>query len=153
MIPEKTYAGVMTTSAADTIRAAGLRVTAPRLAVYDVLAEDRTHADADRVFRAVRDKLGTVSVQTVYDVLGAFARARLVRVIDPAGFSSARYELNRNDNHHHLVCRTCGDIRDVACGTGSAPCLEPADDQGFVVDEAEVVYWGQCPQCGNRNSL
>lgn len=143
----------MTTSAADMIKAAGLRVTAPRLAVYDVLEHDLTHLDADQVFRAVREKLGTVSVQTVYDVLGAFARTQLVRVIDPAGFASARYEINRNDNHHHIVCRTCGDIRDVACGPGSAPCLDPAEDFGFTIDEAEVVYWGQCPQCGLRNNL
>jgi len=108
------------------------------------------HADADEVVRAVRERLGRVSVQAVYDVLAALGRARLVRRIEPAG-SPARFELRVGDNHHHLVCRSCGRVHDVDCAVGAAPCLVPGSSgtpvDGFVVDEAEVIYWGTCAAC------
>ena len=108
------------------------------------------HADADEVVRAVRERLGRVSVQAVYDVLAALGRARLVRRIEPAG-SPARFELRVGDNHHHLVCRSCGRVHDVDCAVGAAPCLVPGSSgtpvDGFVVDEAEVIYWGTCGAC------
>lgn len=127
------------------LRSAGLRVTAPRVAVLAAVASN-PHADADRVAAVVRDELGSVSTQAVYDVLHACVGAGLLRRIEPAG-STARYETRTGDNHHHLVCRTCGTVVDVDCAVGSAPCLEPDATHGFVVDEAEVVYWGQCPSC------
>lgn len=136
-------------AAAAQLRAAGLRVTAARVAAIGVLTET-SHVDADTVARGVRERLGRVSTQAVYDVLGALAGAGLVRRIEPAG-SPARYELRVGDNHHHLVCRRCGTVRDVDCAVGSAPCLVPSDDPsdqaGFVVDEAEVIFWGTCAVC------
>ncbi|NKY29653.1 Fur family transcriptional regulator [Nocardia gamkensis] len=127
------------------LRAAGLRVTAPRIAVLDAVAA-RPHSDADTVAATVRDALGSVSTQAVYDVLRACVRAGILRRIEPAG-SSARYETRIGDNHHHLVCRSCGAVADVDCAVGEAPCLDPSDAHGFVVDEAEVVFWGLCPTC------
>lgn len=127
------------------LRAAGLRVTGPRLAVLSEVT-DRKHVAADEVAQAVRDRLGTISTQAVYDVLGALTRAGLVRRIEPAG-SPARYETRVGDNHHHVVCRSCGAITDVDCVIGEAPCLSPADASGFVIDEAEVTFWGLCPAC------
>ena len=127
------------------LRAADLRVTRPRLAVLSVL-HDRPHVDTETVISAVRRELGTVSHQAIYDVLRALTDARLVRRIQPAG-AIARYEVRVGDNHHHLVCRSCGAIADVDCAVGHAPCLTADDDHGFVVDEAEVVYWGICPGC------
>ncbi|MEU1548914.1 Fur family transcriptional regulator [Nocardia sp. NPDC005745] len=127
------------------LRAAGLRVTAPRIAVLDAVAA-RPHSDADTVAATVRDALGSVSTQAVYDVLHACVRAGILRRIEPAG-SSARYETRIGDNHHHLVCRSCGAVADVDCAVGEAPCLDPSDAHGFVVDEAEVVFWGLCPTC------
>ncbi|WP_159844424.1 Fur family transcriptional regulator [Nocardia sp. CY41] len=127
------------------LRAAGLRVTAPRLAVLDAVSA-RPHSDADAVAAAVRETLGSVSTQAVYDVLHACARAGILRRIEPAG-SSARYETRIGDNHHHLVCRSCGAVADVDCAVGHAPCLDPSDAHGFVVDEAEVVFWGMCSSC------
>ncbi|MFF7943851.1 Fur family transcriptional regulator [Nocardia gamkensis] len=127
------------------LRAAGLRVTAPRIAVLDAVAA-RPHSDADTVAATVRDALGSVSTQAVYDVLRACVRAGILRRIEPAG-SSARYETRIGDNHHHLVCRSCGVVADVDCAVGEAPCLAPSDAHGFVVDEAEVVFWGLCPNC------
>ena len=127
------------------LRAADLRVTRPRLAVLSAL-HDRPHADTETVISAVRRELGTVSHQAIYDVLRALTDARLVRRIQPAG-AIARYEVRVGDNHHHLVCRSCGVIADVDCAVGHAPCLTADDDHGFVVDEAEVVYWGTCPGC------
>lgn len=128
------------------LREAGLRVTRPRLAVMTAL-EAHPHADADSVSRVVRRELGAVSTQAVYDVLRALADAGLVRRIEPAG-SPARYELRVGDNHHHLVCRGCGAIRDVDCAVGARPCLDTDTlDHGFVIDEAEVTYWGTCPDC------
>ncbi|UAK34260.1 transcriptional repressor [Nocardia asteroides] len=127
------------------LRAAGLRVTAPRLAVLNVVAQ-RPHSDADTVAATVREALGSVSTQAVYDVLHACVRAGILRRIEPAG-SSALYETRIGDNHHHLVCRSCGAVADIDCAVGSAPCLAPSDANGFVIDEAEVVFWGLCPTC------
>ncbi len=137
----------MTTSESERARlgAAGLRVTAPRVAVLRLL-ERHPHATAETVARAVRTDLGAVSTQAVYDVLNAFTEAGIVRRIQPAG-SPARYELRIGDNHHHLVCRVCGRADDVDCAVGSAPCLEPSHTLGYRLDEAEVVYWGICPTC------
>jgi Fur family ferric uptake transcriptional regulator len=127
------------------LRSAGLRVTAARLAILDtVRAGD--HLDVDAVTSQVRDRLGHVSFQAVYEALHAFTAAGLVRRIEPAG-SPARFESRVGDNHHHLVCRQCGRLTDVDCTIGEAPCLEPADDAGYRVDEADVTFWGFCPDC------
>ncbi len=130
------------------IRDAGLRVTRPRLAVLGAVT-NHPHAVTDTVIDAVRDELPGVSRQAVYDVLRALTDAGLVRRIQPAGHA-ARYETRIRDNHHHLVCRDCGEVRDVDCAVGSAPCLHAAQDHGFTIDEAEVVYWGRCPDCAGR---
>lgn len=130
------------------LRAADLRVTRPRLAVLDAVRQ-HPHADTASVLTAVRDREPAVSQQAVYDVLAALADAGIVRKIQPAG-SVARYELRVGDNHHHIVCRTCGVVADVDCAIGAAPCLEPSEAHGFVIDEAEVVYWGQCPDCASQ---
>jgi Fur family ferric uptake transcriptional regulator len=127
------------------LRGAGLRVTRPRLAVIEALHR-RPHADVDSITDMVRAELGTVSTQAIYDVLKAFTSAGLVRRIEPAG-SPARFELRVGDNHHHVVCRSCGSIADVDCAVGAAPCLHIPDSHGFVVDEAEVTFWGLCPEC------
>jgi Fur family ferric uptake transcriptional regulator len=127
------------------LRSAGLRITAPRIAVLEWLAE-HPHLTADQVAAGIRPLLGSVSTQAVYDVLGACTKAGLVRRIEPAGHP-ARFETRTGDNHHHLVCRTCGRTEDVDCVHGAAPCLEPSATAGFEVDEAEVVFWGQCPDC------
>ncbi len=127
------------------LRDAGLRVTRPRLAVIDALGR-QPHADVDSIADAARAELGTVSTQAIYDVLKAFTAAGLVRRIEPAG-SPARFELRVGDNHHHVVCRSCGAIADVDCAHGSAPCLTASNDHGFSIDEAEVTYWGICPDC------
>jgi Fur family ferric uptake transcriptional regulator len=127
------------------LREAGLRVTAPRVAVLEWLA-GHPHTTADQVAAAVRVRLGSVSTQAVYDVLNAFTRVRLVRRIEPAGHP-ARFETRAGDNHHHLVCRLCGRTEDVDCAIGLTPCLQPDDPAGYVVDEAEVVFWGLCPDC------
>lgn len=135
----------MTTSAQDQLRAAGLRVTKPRLAVLRVL-EEHPHSDTTTIIDQVRAGLDTVSHQAVYDCLGALTDAGIVRRIQPAG-SLARYEIRRGDNHHHIVCRSCGSVADVPCTTGVAPCLHAPEGHGFTIDEAEVIYWGQCPTC------
>ena len=127
------------------LREANLRVTRPRVAVLSAV-HDRPHADTDALIRAVRANLGEVSHQAVYDVLRVLTTAGLVRRIEPSG-SVARYESRVTDNHHHVVCRTCGLIADVDCATGDTPCLTASNDHGFVIDEAEVVYWGLCPSC------
>lgn len=137
--------GVPGTDVETLLRGSGLRVTRPRLAVLAAL-RDHPHADTESVIARVRDDLGRVSHQAVYDVLRALTDAGLLRRIQPAG-SVARYEVRVGDNHHHLVCRTCGVITDVECAVGEAPCLTAADDHGFVIDQAEVVYWGTCPGC------
>lgn len=127
------------------LRGAALRVTRPRVAVLTAVHE-HPHADTDSIIRRVRGDLGEVSTQAVYDVLRALTVAGLVRRIEPAG-SVARYESRVRDNHHHVVCRSCGDIADVDCTVGDAPCLAPSDDHGYAIDEAEVIYWGLCPAC------
>jgi Fe2+ or Zn2+ uptake regulation protein len=127
------------------LRGAKLRVTRPRVAVLSAL-HAHPHADTATVIGVVREDLGEVSHQAVYDVLNAFTAAGLVRRIEPPG-SVARYEARVGDNHHHIVCRSCGVIADVDCAVGDAPCLTPSDHHGFAVDEAEVVYWGLCPDC------
>lgn len=127
------------------LREASLRVTAPRLAVLKAV-HDHPHANTDSIIRVVREDLGVVSHQAVYDVLHALTAAGLVRRIEPMG-SVARYESRTGDNHHHAVCRSCGAIVDVDCAVGTAPCLTPSDDHGFAIDEAELIYWGRCPQC------
>jgi Fe2+ or Zn2+ uptake regulation protein len=127
------------------LRAADLRVTRPRLAVLEAVYS-HSHADTDTIFSAVRTELSDVSRQAVYDVLAALTSAGLVRRIQPSG-SVARYESRVGDNHHHVVCRSCGTIGDVDCATGEAPCLAASDDNGFSIDEAEVIYWGLCPDC------
>ena len=132
------------------LRAASLRVTRPRLAVMAAL-HDHPHVDTDTVIALVRDGLPAVSHQAVYDVLRALTDAGLVRRIQPAG-ATARYESRVADNHHHVVCRSCGAIADVDCAAGHTPCLTASDDHGFVIDEAEVVYWGTCPDCATRRT-
>ena len=127
------------------LRDAVLRVTGPRVAVLTEV-HAHPHADVDTLAAKVRTRLGSVSTQAVYDVLRALTDAGLVRRIEPAG-SPARFEARVGDNHHHVVCRTCGDVADIDCATGSAPCLEAGSTNGFVIDEAEVTYWGVCPSC------
>ncbi|MEU3769942.1 Fur family transcriptional regulator [Amycolatopsis keratiniphila] len=130
------------------LRGASLRVTRPRVAVLTAL-RDHPHADTDSIIGAVRTELGEVSHQAIYDVLRALTAAGLVRRIQPSG-SVARYESRVGDNHHHVVCRTCGAIADVDCAVGPAPCLTASNDQGFLIEEAEVIYWGLCPDCATE---
>ena len=127
------------------LRAVTLRVTRPRLAVLEAV-HAHPHADTDAIIAASRARLGEVSHQAVYDVLRALTTAGLVRRIQPSG-SVARYESRVGDNHHHVVCRSCGVIADVDCAVGDTPCLSASTDHGFAIDEAEVVYWGTCPSC------
>ena len=127
------------------LREVGLRVTRPRLAVLDAV-HTHPHVDTEALIGAARARVGAVSHQAVYDVLRILTHRGLVRRIQPQG-SVARYEARVGDNHHHLVCRSCGAISDVDCAPGVAPCLTPSDDGGFVVDEAEVIYWGRCRSC------
>ena len=128
------------------LRGALLRVTGPRVAVLRAV-HDHPHADTDSIIGVVREGLGgVVSLQAAYDVLRVLTAAGLVRRIQPAG-SAARYEARVGDNHHHVVCRSCGAISDVDCAVGYTPCLTAADGSGYEIDEAEVIYWGQCPQC------
>jgi Fe2+ or Zn2+ uptake regulation protein len=127
------------------LRGAALRVTRPRVAVLSAV-HDHPHADTNSIIGVVREDLGEVSHQAVYDVLRALTAAGLVRSIEPPG-SVARYEARVGDNHHHVVCRSCGAIDDVDCAVGAAPCLTASDDHGFAIDEAEVIYWGRCPEC------
>jgi Fur family transcriptional regulator, stress-responsive regulator len=133
-----------------TLRGAALRVTRPRLAVLSAV-HAHPHADTDSIIQAVRaqgvhEGHGEVSHQAVYDVLRALTDAGLVRRIQPMG-SVARYEARVGDNHHHVVCRSCGAVADVDCAVGEAPCVTAADDAGYAIDEAEVLYWGRCPAC------
>ena len=127
------------------LRGAALRVTRPRVAVLTAV-HAHPHADTDSIVGAVRDDIGDVSTQAVYDVLRALTTAGLVRRIEPQG-SVARYESRVGDNHHHVICRSCGVIADVDCAVDETPCLIASDDHGFVIDEAEVIYWGVCPAC------
>lgn len=128
----------------DALRAAGLQVTAQRLAVHRAVTS-LPHAMADEICSAVREELGVISRQAVYDALNAMSEHGLLRRIQPAG-SAARYE-HRVDNHHHLICRQCGTLVDIDCAVGEAPCLTAQDDHGYRIDEAEVIYWGTCPGC------
>jgi Fe2+ or Zn2+ uptake regulation protein len=132
----------------DLLRRHGLRVTRPRLAVLEILAEGG-HLEVEDIAGRARDRLDSVSTQAVYDVLGALSRAGLARRIEPAG-SPARFEARVGDNHHHIVCRGCGAIADVDCAVGERPCLTPSEAGGFEVDEAEVTFWGLCPSCQAR---
>jgi Fe2+ or Zn2+ uptake regulation protein len=134
----------------DLLRAYGLRVTKPRLAVLAVLTEGG-HLEVDDIARRARTRLDSVSTQAVYDVLGALSRAGLARRLEPAG-SPARYEARVGDNHHHIVCRGCGEIADVDCAVGERPCLMPSSVHGFELDEAEVTFWGLCPACQARRN-
>jgi Fur family ferric uptake transcriptional regulator len=127
------------------IRAAGLRVTATRRAVFEALTA-RPHARADQVFDHVRDGLDAPSMQSVYNALGDFVEAGLARRIEPAGHAGL-YEMRVDDNHHHLVCSGCGRVEDVDCVVGEAPCLQPSDTHGFRIHTAEVTFWGVCPDC------
>ncbi|MBC2864843.1 Fur family transcriptional regulator [Streptomyces mexicanus] len=130
---------------AEELRGAGLRVTAARVALLEtVRAGD--HLGVEAIASGVRDRVGHVSLQAVYEALHALTAAGLVRRIEPAG-SPARYEGRVGDNHHHVVCRSCGAVADVDCAAGEAPCLTASDDHGFAIDEAEVIYWGLCPAC------
>jgi Fur family transcriptional regulator, stress-responsive regulator len=139
----------------DQLRQAGLRVTRPRVAVLGAVCE-HPHADTETIYDSVRNGLPEVSRQTAYDVLAALTTAGLVRRIQPSG-SVARYESRVGDNHHHVVCRSCGVIADVDCAVGDAPCLTPSDVggllEGFSVDEAEVIYWGLCPECSTAPTV
>jgi Fur family transcriptional regulator, stress-responsive regulator len=131
------------------LRTAGLRVTPARLAILDVVSDGR-HPGADEVARAVRARVGHVTLQAVYGALGAFVDAGLLRKIELGG-GAARYESRVGDNHHHLVCRRCGAVADIDCAVGHAPCLEPAASHGYAIDEAEVTFWGLCAQCRARS--
>jgi len=131
------------------LRRNGLHVTAQRLAVLRVVS-DRPHSTADDIDKAVRAEIGAVSRQAVYDALGALTDKGLLRRIQPAR-SPARYEDRVADNHHHLICRACRRMVDVDCAVGDTPCLTAADDSGYEIDEAEVIYWGRCPECAQRN--
>lgn len=135
---------------AEELRGAGLRVTAARVALLETVRHG-DHLDVEAVASGVRDRVGHISLQAVYDALHALTSAGLIRRIEPAG-SPARFEGRVGDNHHHLMCRSCGVVADVDCAVGEAPCLTAADDQGFSIDEAEVIYWGLCPTCTNAPS-
>ena len=133
------------------LRRHGLQVTAQRLAVLRAVS-DRSHRTADDIYTVVRAEIGAISRQAVYDALGALGDKGLLRRIQPAG-SPARYEDRVGDNHHHLICRTCSRMVDVDCAVGYTPCLTAADDSGYKVDEAEVIYWGRCPECVAATSV
>src|SRR5262245_58710552 len=135
----------MATDPADLLRERGIQVTAQRLAVLRAVA-DQPHVTADAVAEVVRAEIGAISLQSVYDALGMLVTEGLIRRIQPSG-SPARYEDRVGDNHHHLICRVCGRVVDVDCTAGSTPCLTPGDDRGYEIDEAEVAYWGRCPDC------
>jgi len=138
----------MATDPADFLREHGLQVTAQRLAVLRAVRRE-PHITADGVAERVRSEIGAISRQSVYDALGMLVDEGLVRRIQPAG-SPARFEARAGENHHHVICRICGRTADVDCAVGSAPCLTAADDNGFEIDEAEVIYWGRCPKCQRR---
>jgi Fe2+ or Zn2+ uptake regulation protein len=136
---------------ADELRERGLRVTGPRLAVYRAVRELPGHPEADSIAAHVREQIGTISTQAVYDGLRTLAAAGLLRRIEPAG-SPARYETRVGDNHHHVVCRVCGSAADIDCDVGAAPCLDPGVAGGFAIDEAEITFWGICPDCQKEAS-
>jgi Fur family transcriptional regulator, stress-responsive regulator len=138
-------------TSAERLRQVGLRVTAQRLAVLAALADTTDHPDAEAIAAAVRAQLGAVSTQAIYDVLNSLTLTGLVRRIEPAG-SPARFEVRVGDNHHHVVCRSCNAATDVDCVVGAAPCLDPDLAHGYLVDEAEVTFWGLCPDCQARST-
>lgn len=135
----------MSVDPAELLRQQGFKVTAQRLAVLRAVS-GRPHLTAEDVVEVVRADIGAISHRAVYDAVGVLSEMGLLRRIQPAG-SAARYEDRVGDNHHHLICRTCGRMVDVDCAVGSTPCLTAADDAGYEIDEAEVIYWGQCPTC------
>jgi Fur family ferric uptake transcriptional regulator len=135
---------------AEELRGAGLRVTAARVALLETVRHG-DHLGVDTIASGVRDRVGHISLQAVYEGLHALTAAGLVRRIEPAG-SPALYEGRVGDNHHHVVCRSCGGVADVDCAVGDAPCLTASDDNGFSIDEAEVIYWGLCPTCSTNGS-
>ncbi|WP_405393639.1 Fur family transcriptional regulator [Microbispora hainanensis] len=139
-----------TPTTAEDLRGAGLRVTAARVALLETVRSG-DHLDVEAIASGVRDRVGHVSLQAVYEALHALTAAGLVRRIEPAG-SPARYEGRVGDNHHHVVCRSCGVVADVDCATGEAPCLNASDDHGFTIDEADVIYWGLCPDCSSARA-
>jgi Fe2+ or Zn2+ uptake regulation protein len=134
-----------TPTTAEELRGAGLRVTAARVALLETV-RDGDHLGVEAIASGVRNRVGHVSLQAVYDALHALTMAGLLRRIEPAG-SPARFEGRVGDNHHHIVCRSCGAVADVDCAVGQAPCLTASDDHGFSIDEAQVIYWGVCPGC------
>jgi Fur family transcriptional regulator, stress-responsive regulator len=134
---------------AEELRGAGLRVTAVRVALLETVRRG-DHLDVEAITAGVRDRVGHVSLQAVYEALHALTAARLVRRLEPAG-SPARYEGRVGDNHHHVACRSCGVVADVDCAVGEAPCLTASDDHGYSIDEAEVIYWGLCAQCSTAS--
>jgi Fur family transcriptional regulator, stress-responsive regulator len=140
-----------TEAIADELRERGLRVTGPRLAVYQAVRALPGHPDVDSIEAHVREQLGTISTQAVYDGLRTLAAAGLLRRIEPAG-SPARYETRVGDNHHHVVCRVCGSAQDIDCEVGAAPCLDPGTAGGFAIDEAEITFWGICPNCQREST-
>src|SRR5688572_4546686 len=135
----------MASEPADLFRQRGIQVTAQRLAVFRAVSS-QPHITADAVADVVRAEIGAISLQSVYDALALLVTEGLIRRIQPAG-SPARFEDRVGDNHHHLICRVCGRLVDIDCATGSAPCLTASDDMGYEIDEAEVAYWGRCPEC------
>lgn len=135
----------MITDPGKVLRQHGIQVTAQRLAVFRAVS-GQPHISADEVAEVVRAEIGAISLQSVYDALSLLVGERLIRRIQPSG-SAARYEDRVGDNHHHLICRICGRLADVDCAAGSTPCLKASDDHGFEIDEAEVAYWGRCPEC------
>jgi len=137
------------TDPADLLRQRGYRVTGQRLAVLRAVSSE-PHVTADAVAETVRAELGSISLQAVYDALGVLVDVGLIRRIQPAG-SPALFEARVSDNHHHVICRSCGRAADVDCSVGAAPCLTAVDDRGYEIDEAEVIYWGRCPDCQSKN--
>jgi Fe2+ or Zn2+ uptake regulation protein len=143
--------GLVRVDPTDVLRDRGLRVTAQRVAVLRAVSGE-PHVTADAVAERVRAEIGAISVQAVYDALGVLVDADLIRRIQPSG-SPARFEARVGDNHHHMICRLCGRMADVDCAVGSAPCLTAVDDMGYQIDEAEVIYWGRCPECVAATSI
>jgi Fe2+ or Zn2+ uptake regulation protein len=139
-----------TPAPAEELRGAGLRVTAARVALLEIVRAG-DHLGVEAIASGVRDRIGHISLQAVYDALHALTAAGLLRRIEPAG-GQPRFERRVGDNHHHIVCRSCGAVADVDCAVGEAPCLTPSDERGFSIDEAEVIYWGLCPDCSTARS-
>ena len=143
-------AASQTPAPAEELRGAGLRVTAARVALLEIVRAG-DHLGVEAIASGVRDRIGHISLQAVYDALHALTAAGLLRRIEPAG-GQPRFERRVGDNHHHIVCRSCGAVADVDCAVGEAPCLTASDDHGFSIDEAEVIYWGLCPDCSTARS-